>query len=207
MVIKVLLIFLGIVLMFITPLQAKGRFHNLGKLQVDTAFYKAYFNDFRIPYEQFEDLHTCRIKIISKPLKTTMAARPSFLSLLWGKSSRRYIVFVNTKKDFDGVLLNDVPKTARIGLFAHELMHLRDYETKGVWGVIKRGFQYLSVSGKTKVEHYTDRLTIASGFGKELFSWSHFVLNGSTASDEYKAFKSKVYLSPDVILDEISNCN
>lgn len=179
------------------------KYNNIGRLKVDTTFNQDYLSDFLIPYQEFADLHNCRIKIKNKKLKTTMAARPNFLSMLLGKSQRQYIILVNKNEDFNGVHLKDVPSDARIGLFAHELMHIRDYESRKITGVMKRGYQYLSINGKRKVEHYTDSLTIAAGFGQYLYEWATFVLDDSNACDSYKEFKSSVYMSPVSILSQM----
>ncbi|WP_439184738.1 hypothetical protein [Carboxylicivirga taeanensis] len=179
------------------------RYHTIGNLKVDTSFNDKYFDDFLIPYREFTDLHDCKIKVKSKKIKTTMAARPTFPSLLLGKKNRRYIIVVNKKESFDGVHLKDVPSDARIGLFAHELMHIRDYESRKMTGVVQRGIQYLSQKGKRKVEHYTDSLTIAAGYGQHLYEWASFVLHDSDASEEYKTYKTEIYMSPVRILNEI----
>jgi len=179
------------------------RYNKIGLLKVDTTFNETYLSDFLVPYQEFADLHNCRIKIKNKKLKTTMAARPHFLSLFLGKKNRRYVILVNKKEDFKGVHLKDVPEEARIGLFAHELMHIRDYESRKVRGVLERGIQYLSRNGKKQVEHYTDSLTIAAGFGQNLYHWASYVLHDSDACDEYKSFKSEVYMSPVRILNQI----
>ena len=134
-----------------------------------------------------------------------MAARPHFFSLLLGKKNRRYVILVNTNEAFKGVHLKDVPSEARVGLFAHELMHIRDYESRRMSGVMERGFQYLSLNGKKKVEHYTDSLTIAAGFGHQLYHWASYVLHDSDACDEYKNYKSEVYMTPVSILSHIES--
>ncbi len=184
--------------------QTKKSYWQRGSLKVDTAFKKHYLEDFLIPFTKFEDLHHCKIRVKTKKLKTTMTARPGFWSLLLGKRNRQYIIHVNNDENFDGVLLSNVPNEARVGLFAHELMHIRDYESRKVAGVIKRGLQYLSKKGKRKVEHYTDGLTIAAGFGEQLFQWAAFVLYDSDASDDYKAFKSEIYMSPVTIYNKMN---
>lgn len=181
------------------------RYNKVGNLKVDTTFNSDYLSDFMIPYQEFADLHNCKIKIKSKKLKTTMAARPHFLSLLFGKRNRRYVILVNKKEAFKGVHLKDVPSDARVGLFAHELMHIRDYESRKVTGVMERGIQYLSQKGKKKVEHYTDSLTIAAGFGQHLYEWASYVLHDSDACEEYKSFKSEVYMSPVTILSKMES--
>lgn len=179
------------------------KYNKVGKLKIDITFQQTYLNDFMLPYSEFNDLQNCHIKIKNKKLKTTMAARPNFFSLLLGKKNRRYVIVVNNDKNFNGVLLEDVPREARIGLFAHEMMHIRDYESRRITGIAERGFQYLSYKGKTKVEHYTDSLTIAAGFGQNLYQWATYVLHDSDACEEYKAFKAEVYMKPVTILNQM----
>lgn len=179
------------------------KYNKVGKLRIDTSFHDTYLKDFMIPFSEFTDLHNCHIKIKTKKLKTTMAARPNFFSLFMGKKKRRYVIVVNNDPDFKGVLLKDVPDQARIGLFAHELMHIRDYESRRIGGIVERGYQYLSQKGKIKVEHYTDSLTIAAGFGQNLYQWATYVLDDSDASEEYKAYKAEIYMKPVSILDQI----
>lgn len=179
------------------------RYNKIGNLKVDTSFNSSYLHDFMVPYQEFADLHNCKIKVRKKNIKTTMAARPHFFSLLLGKRNRRYVILVNKNESFEGVHLKDVPSEARIGLFAHELMHIRDYESRKVTGVMERGFQYLSQKGKRQVEHYTDSLTIAAGYGQYLYRWANYVLHDSDASDEYKSYKSEIYMSPVRILTQI----
>ena len=198
-------------LLFLTTIPVEGiaqskkkTYWQRGSLKVDTLFKKHYLESFMVPFAEFEDLHGCKIRIKTKKLKTTMTARPGFMSLLLGKKNRQYIIHVNTDKNFEGVLLEDVPQEARVGLFAHELMHIRDYESRKMAGVIKRGIQYLSKKGKIKVEYDTDSLTIAAGFGEQLFQWAAYVLYDSDASDEYKAFKSEIYMSPVAIYNKMS---
>ncbi len=181
------------------------KYNKIGKLKVDTTFKQSYLDDFMVPYAEFSDLQNCRIKIKNKKLKTTMAARPNFFSVLLGKKNRRYVIVVNNDKNFEGVHLNDVPNKARIGLFAHELMHIRDYESRRLSGIMERGYQYLSKQGKIKVEQHTDSLTIAAGFGQQLYHWASYVLHDSDACEEYKAFKAEVYMSPVTILNQMEH--
>src|SRR5690606_17886223 len=101
-----------------------------------------------IPY-----LHNQKIIIRKKKLRTTMSARPTWGSLIFRKrENRTYLLQVNNDKAFDGVLYEDVPEMARVGLMMHELMHIKDYQSRSFCGVLQRGWQYLSKSGKKKFE-------------------------------------------------------
>jgi len=172
-------------------------------LEIDTIFRQDYRTAFEMIYAELKDIKGCNIKIKGKRLKTTMASRPTFLSFFRKKDKRRYVIVFNNDPAFEGVQLNEVPEQARIGLFAHELMHIRDYQQQNFGGLVKRGWQYLSKRGKRNLEHRIDSMTIAAGFGKNLYRWSYFVLNSSSASEEYKVFKLEIYMTPEAILDHL----
>ena len=172
-------------------------------LTVDDLFEVDYLPLFNTVFLKLEDLHSCNIEIRDKNIETTMAARPKFFSLFRVRSKRKYVIVYNSNSDFDGVLLKDVPEGALSGLYAHELMHIRDYQSKRFFGVLKRGWQYLSKRGKKKLEYHIDIMTIEAGFGKSLYEWTFYVLNDSSASEEYKAFKREIYMSPEDILNRL----
>ncbi len=174
-------------------------------LEPDSAFNNEYLTAFSMVYSSLDDLSSCDIKIKGKKLKTTMASRPTFFSMFRKKDKRKYVIVFNNDPGFDGVLLKDVPEQARIGLFAHELMHVRDYQGLKFGGLVKRGWQYMSKRGKKSLEYRIDSMTIAAGYGRELFFWSYYVLFDSKASDDYKTFKREVYCSPEDILNMLDD--
>ena len=177
----------------------KTRYTLYDSLSVDESFEDGYLSVFNMVFLKLDDLRDCNIEIRDKKIKTTMASRPKFFSLFRVKDKRKYVIVHNNNLDFDGVLLKDVPVEALIGLYAHELMHIRDYQSRRFFGVIKRGWQYMSKRGKRKLEHHIDRMTIEAGFGNNLYEWAYYVLNNSRATDDYKAFKLEVYMTPEDI--------
>jgi len=172
-------------------------------LTVDEPFKIDYLHLFNMVFLELDDLQDCNLEVINKEIKTTMVSRPKFFSLFRGRSKRKYIIIYNSNQLFDGVLLKDVPEGALLGLFAHELMHIRDYQSRRFFGVLKRGWQYLSKRGKRRLEYQIDSMTIEAGYGKNLYKWAFFVLNNSPASKEYKAFKRDIYMSPEDILSHL----
>lgn len=149
-------------------------------------------------------IHDQKIKVKYSSLKTTMTSRPSFGSLFKSRKNRTYVIRINSNESFKGVLYKDVPSDAKTGLWAHELMHIKDYKSRSFFGVVFRGWQYLSKKGKIRFEHEIDHMVIEAGFVDYLYQWSNYVLEESEASDSYKAFKRKIYLSACEI---IGNCD
>lgn len=141
-------------------------------------------------------LHSQKIKVKYGALKTTMVMRPTIFSLFRSRDKRTYVLKINNDSSFNGVLYKDVPEEARTGLWAHEMMHIRDYKSRSLLGVLYRGWQYLSKRGKTRFEREIDQMVIEAGFGEYLYQWTHFVLEESQASPEYKTYKREIYLLP-----------
>lgn len=153
--------------------------------------------------ELVPDLQRERIRVRERSLSTTMAARPVLGSLLFrNRDQRSYVIEINTNVNFDGVLLQEVPVGARLGLVLHELMHIKDYRQRNVLGVAQRGLQYLSQRGKTRFEWEIDRMVLKAGLETYLLLWAHFVMEESEASEAYKEFKREVYMTPvEIFLD------
>jgi hypothetical protein len=141
-------------------------------------------------------MHNQKIKVKHAAIKTTMTARPTLASLFKLRKNRTYIIRINNNDSFSGVLYKDIPSEARIGLWAHEMMHIKDYDSRGFWGVLYRGWQYLSIKGKIRFEREIDQMVIDAGLGAHLYRWSYFVMEESHICPAYKAFKQKIYLSP-----------
>ena len=154
--------------------------------------------------DSLDDILDVKIKVKEKRIGTTMAMRPSFFSVFKKPEKRTYVLCINNREDFSGILFRDVPHEARIGLVAHELMHVRDYQARGFGGIVERGWQYLSKSGKHKFEHEIDQMVIDAGFGFFLYYWSAYVLEESDVDEKYREFKRRVYMNPKKILTELN---
>ncbi len=154
----------------------------------------------------YPELKNTIIKFKEKRIKTTLNVRPTFFSLIFKKrENRRYIVRINNSNDDKKVIISNVPFNASIGLLGHEFGHISDYNDKGFFGVLGRGFAYLSKTKRVEYENEIDEITIEKGLGKALYRWSLFVLEQSNASEEYKEFKRQTYLTPEDILHAVND--
>jgi len=142
-------------------------------------------------------------KIIFKEanIKTTLNARPTFFSILRLKrSKRKYIIRINCSKKADEISVYNIDFNSKIGLLGHEFAHITDYQHSGFFGILKRALSCLSAKSKKKFENRIDNLTIQNGLGWQLYDWSYYVLYQSNATEEYKEFKRKIYMTPEQIL-------
>lgn len=150
----------------------------------------------------FPELKNTNIEFRYSKEKTTMAARPKPLSLF---CSAKYQVLINNDKKFEGIHLEEVPFNAQIGIIAHELSHIVEYQNHNILGVVNILFHYLN--GKTKIffEKETDLKTIQRGLGWQLYDWAQYSMYDNTsATQEYKDFKKKTYMSPSEIEEVIA---
>ena len=162
---------------------------------------------FAIQY--YPELKNVSIEVVYANTKTTMETRPIVSSLF--SKQRRYRIFVDTfvENDF-GLLVSEIPLQAKIGLLGHEFAHILDYESKSIFEILKIGKTYMTKGNIRHYETFIDQLTIEHGLGSYLKIWSDYVLNKSNASDKYKHYKMKNYLTPAEIqrsIDYISRPN
>jgi hypothetical protein len=168
---------------------------------------KHFIKDYQLPaliaLSFYPELKNIEIQFVYSDTKTTIETRPK-VSTVFQKNKRCYFVYIdNNVQGNEGILLDNVPFNAQIGILGHEFAHVLDYETKGTGSILSLGLDYLNDDGKKKLEFKTDKSTIERGLGWQLHSWADFVLNKSTASDTYKSYKRKFYMQPGEIMDSI----
>lgn len=151
----------------------------------------------------YPDLKYTNIKFVYSSESTTMASRPEIGSLLMGE--RTYNVFINNDTTFEGILLADVPRKAQIGVVAHELAHILQYESFNTIGIVQLGLMLMDDDSKRLFERETDERTISRGFGEYLKAWAQYsMFDSPKATQEYKEFKKRIYMSPSEIDAEMA---
>ena len=135
-------------------------------------------------------------------IKSTAISTMTFFSV-FKKTRKHYVIVFNDNKKTTGVLLNQAPVNAQVALIAHELAHLTDFKKRDFLGMASWGINYLSVKQRAKIEKSADEMVIKRGLGIELYGWIDFVLNQSTATEQYLQMKTKRYLSPVMVLAEM----
>ncbi len=116
------------------------------------------------------------------------------------KIDKQFIIYINDDIERTGILLNQAPFDAQIALLAHELSHVIDLKNKGFFGLLGWGISYTVLKHQAKIEKLADITTIRHGLGWQLYHWTDFVLNHSTANKHYLKMKESKYLLPDEIL-------
>lgn len=144
----------------------------------------------------YPELQSTHIKFEYSSEQTTMASRPASVF-----PPRRYKIVINNDPQFKGIPFDSIPYNAAVGIVGHELAHIVEYETKTLLGLLDCLLLYSDKShGKVYFEKTTDLTTIQHGLGWQLYDWAKYAMyDNQIASEEYKAFKQRTYLSPDEI--------
>jgi hypothetical protein len=163
---------------------------------------KSFIDTYKLPcliaLSFYPELWDVMINFVYSKELTTMATRPDLNNIF--NPQRSYNIFINNKNDFEGILLQDVPFNAQIGIIGHEIAHILDYENQNLLGIIRIGIDYLYTDEKIAYERSIDMLTISKGLGWQLRDWAQYSMYDSDkASESYKEFKRKTYMRPEEI--------
>ena len=159
---------------------------------------------FLIALSYYPELSKSKVIFKSTKIKTTLNTRPTLLSVVFNrKSNRKYIIRINNSIGQNNLVLNQADFNSKIGVLGHELGHICDYGQVNLWGLIKIALDYSFSESKKNVENRIEILTIEKGLGWQLYYWSDFVLNKSNATERYKLYKIKFYLTPEQIKEKM----
>src|SRR5690606_14425659 len=101
--------------------------------------------------------------------------------------------------------IDHIPDSVIIGWIGHELGHIMDYETKNSWQMIGFGFRYWTSSRFIReAERIADTYATEHGLGDYILEHKAFVLGHADLPEHYKARIARLYLSPDDIVELIT---
>ncbi|PRD56458.1 hypothetical protein [Sphingobacterium gobiense] len=157
-------------------------------------------------YPELENTHI-RFVFSRKLKKSVMAARPIVNTLLQSRNKRTYAILISPVFKLTRSIepIHHLPEEVLIGWLGHELGHIMDYEQRTVWGVAKFGLLYwVSKRYVRKAERVADTFAVNRGMASYLLSTKTFILGHSELSTRYKAKIARLYLSPDDIVELVS---
>lgn len=168
---------------------AKRKFLSINNLpdQFSDAFYYA--------LSYYPELEKTAIEFVHESIGTTLQVQPTPSTVFARAGQRTYRISINNDPDFDGVLFADVPLNAQIGVFAHELAHIVDYQHKNFLQMVGTALKFTNNMARSSYEQSIDMLTIYRGFGQHIWDWTYYLEEESVASASYKAFKKRIYYS------------
>lgn len=138
--------------------------------------------------------------------KSVMQARPIALTLLRKKEKRVYQINISALFQLTNtaIPIHHLPDEVMIGWIGHELGHIMDYEQRSTWSIIGFGIAYL-FSNKfiQKAERTADTFAVEHGIGRYIIHTKRFILGNADIPQTYKDRISRLYSSPDAIVDQI----
>ncbi len=145
--------------------------------------------------------------IFKKNIKTSvMQAQPVFTTLLKRRKHRSYRINISAqfKLTHSVMPINQIPDDVMIGWLGHELGHILDYESRSNTGMISFGYRYYFSSEYVKGAEVTaDTYAVNHGLGKYIISTKRFILDHAELPKAYKDKIARLYLSPDVIVEQV----
>lgn len=156
----------------------------------------------------FPELIHTRINFIFKEkIKSSiMQAQPVFGTLLRQRKKRRYRI--NISREFKLISsqmpILQIPDTVMIGWIGHELGHILDYESKTNGGLVSFGYNYYFHDAFVRrAEMMADSLAVERGMGHYIVATKRFILDHADLPQAYKNKISRLYLSPDMIVEQV----
>ena len=145
--------------------------------------------------------------VFKKRLKgSVMQAQPLFTSLLRRRTNRSYQINISAlfRLPHSVTPIHQLPDEIMIGWIGHELGHIMDYESRSNRGLVAFGYNYLR-SGKyvKQVEVIADTYAVNHGLGSYIIATKRFILDHAELPQAYKDKISRLYLSPDDIVEQV----
>ncbi len=177
---------------------------NLDKLKRKFGYKKKIPNEilsnFYTAIGYFFDLENVNIKVRYGNIKTTMQCRPRWDFLFHKKENRSYVIYIGKKiKNGNGILYQNLPLNAQIGVIGHELAHIVDYQSMNNLQLCRFGIDYLTSKKKKDIENRIDLIAIHRGLGYQIGDFAKYVFEESGASKAYLKYKTKFYFRPNQI--------
>ena len=156
----------------------------------------------------YPELNDAHIDFILKAniKNSVMQAQPVFRTLLRSKKNRRYRINISSwfKLVNTQMPIHEIPAEVMIGWIGHELGHILDYEGKSNGQLVSFGYQYYFSSNYVKkAEMIADTLAVERGMGQYIIATKRFILDHAELPQAYKNKIARLYLSPDVIMEQV----
>ena len=88
---------------------------------------------------------------INSTAQTTMT-----FGSIFKKTNKNYIIYINNDSAKTGLLLSEAPYNAQVAVIGHELAHIIDFKSRGLFDLALWGLKYLFVKTSTKNERKKD---------------------------------------------------
>ncbi|MFN0050441.1 MAG: hypothetical protein ACKVOU_15065 [Cytophagales bacterium] len=128
-----------------------------------------------IALSAFPELNEVKIVFQFTNGGAALETMPSFWSVFKKPAKRTYYISIANKTDklFEPILLKNLSYDAQIGVLAHELSHVSDFQQFNFINFVVHAIKYtINGSYGDSFEYNTDMICIQHGMGFQLLAWS-----------------------------------
>lgn len=154
-------------------------------------------------WKRYQSQHKYQITLVQQSIgSSTMQAQPIITLRSLFSGVKRYRINIGYHlRDEESFVLEELPVPILVGLFAHELGQVMDYQQHSNVSMIWYGLKYyFSDQFKKIVEHAADYIAIANGFQEEILSTKQFILGDERISPTYKSRIKRYYLPEEQVV-------
>jgi hypothetical protein len=157
----------------------------------------------------FPELRTVPIRFFHQPSVIPHKSRPTTRSLF--KSSNRgrvYDVVLSAKTipEFGDLCFDKLRFREQVGLIAHELAHITQYQAYGFSDLIRSYLAYLHPDKRKAIEQEADKKVVEQGLGWELYAYAN-ARERAAADNPVVHYLDQFHLSPEDIMHYMQNLN
>lgn len=137
---------------------------------------------------------------------SVMQAQPVFRTLLQRRKHRAYQINISAlfRLTHTAIPIHQIPDEIMVGWIGHELGHIMDYEQRSNLGLVGFGIGYVfSAAYVREAERLADHFAVQHGLGRYLIATKRFILDHAELPQAYKDKIARLYVSPEIIMDEV----
>lgn len=156
----------------------------------------------------FPELKGVPIQFYHKPSVLPHKSRLSFASIFKKPGNKRqYKVTVSAKTvpELSDLTFDNLSFNAQVGMIAHELAHITQFQQKTPFQLLKSGFSYLMRPHRLRLEQEADKMAVQRGLGWELYAFATTVERVASTGNPVVSYLSQFHLSPEEIIQYMQN--
>lgn len=155
----------------------------------------------------FPELKSVPIRFYHKSALLPHQSRPTIRSIFTKAGKNRiYTVTVSgsTVEDLKPLIFDNLSFNEQVGMIAHELAHITQYQQYSTIQLIKTLLGYLNGAKRTVFEQNADKIVIQRGLGWELYDFAN-AREWAAIDNPVVAYLSGFHLTPEEIVQYMQN--
>lgn len=155
----------------------------------------------------FPELKTVPIQFHHKPSVLPHKSRPTTRSIFRNANKNRVYkvtISASTVPELTPLIFDNLTFNEQVGMIAHELAHITQFQHSSTLGLLKSGLAYLSKTARTQFEQEADKIAIKKGLGWELYAFAN-ARDKISGENPVVGYLTNFYLSPEEIMQYMTN--